>query len=192
MRTTGQKTVLTTGEVAEICHVAPRTVSKWFDTGKLRGYRIPGSRDRRIPIEHLIAFMRAYGIPLDELDCGICRVLVFAPEIPSELVDAINATNRYDVQAADSGFQAGVLAQQIRPQVVVLDVELAEQECRAICRNIRDSEELQSGRIIALGCDENCELGQDLISAGFDRCLAKPYTPAALVKVIESAAEMVS
>ncbi len=186
MRTTGQKTVLTTGEVAEICHVAPRTVSKWFDTGKLRGYRIPGSRDRRIPLEHLIAFMRAYGIPLDELDGGICRVLVFAPGIQKELIDAINATNRYDIQTADSGFQAGVLAQQIRPKVVVLDVEQAEDECRAICRNIRESEELQSARVIALGCDEHCELGRNLISSGFDRCLAKPYTPAALVKVIES------
>ena len=57
------KSVLTTGEVAKICKVAPRTVSKWFDSGKLRGYRIPGSKDRRIPMEHLIRFMRAHGIP---------------------------------------------------------------------------------------------------------------------------------
>ena len=37
------KEVLTTGEVAKICNVAPRTVSKWFDSGSLKGYRIPGS-----------------------------------------------------------------------------------------------------------------------------------------------------
>ena len=41
----GNKEVFTTGEVARICNVAPRTVSKWFDTGQLRGYRIPGSKD---------------------------------------------------------------------------------------------------------------------------------------------------
>ena len=46
MRT--DKEVLTTGEVAKICNVAPRTVSKWFDSGQLQGYRIPGSKDRRI------------------------------------------------------------------------------------------------------------------------------------------------
>ena len=55
------KKVFTTGQVAKICKVAPRTVSKWFDSGRLRGYRIPGSQDRRIPREHLIKFLEAMG-----------------------------------------------------------------------------------------------------------------------------------
>ena len=55
--------VLTTGEVAEVCNVASRTVSKWFDKKLLKGYRIPGSRDRRIPIAELVAFMKEYEIP---------------------------------------------------------------------------------------------------------------------------------
>ena len=62
------KTIFTVGEVAEICKVAPRTVSKWFDSGRLRGYRIPGSQDRRIPREHLIRFLKEHGMPLGELD----------------------------------------------------------------------------------------------------------------------------
>ena len=60
-----EKDVLTTGEVAKICNVAPRTVSKWFDTGVLKGYRIPGSKDRRIPVSQLIRFMKEHGIPFD-------------------------------------------------------------------------------------------------------------------------------
>src|SRR4051794_27460457 len=58
------KKVFTTGQVAKICKVAPRTVSKWFDSGRLRGYRIPGSQDRRIPREALIKFLKEYGMPL--------------------------------------------------------------------------------------------------------------------------------
>ena len=57
------KKVLTTGQVAEICNVASRTVTKWFDKKLLRGYRIPGSRDRRIPVAELVAFMKKYEIP---------------------------------------------------------------------------------------------------------------------------------
>ncbi len=63
-----RKNVLTTGEVAKLCNVAPRTVSKWFDAGQLRGYRIPGSKDRRIPVDQLMRFMRAHGLPLNGLD----------------------------------------------------------------------------------------------------------------------------
>lgn len=55
--------VMTTGQVAKICNVAPKTVTKWFDNGQLKGYRIPGSRDRRIPLPELLDFMDEYGIP---------------------------------------------------------------------------------------------------------------------------------
>jgi len=62
------KTIFTTDQVAKICKVAPRTVNKWFDSGRLRGYRIPGTQDRRIPREHLIRFLKEHGMPLGELE----------------------------------------------------------------------------------------------------------------------------
>src|SRR5437764_13935385 len=60
--------VFTTGQVAKICKVAPRTVSKWFDSGRLKGYRIPGSQDRRIPREYLIRFLKEHGFPLGDFE----------------------------------------------------------------------------------------------------------------------------
>jgi excisionase family DNA binding protein len=54
--------VFTTGEVAKICRVAPRTVSIWFDRGKLKGYRMPGSQDRRIPEEYLRNFLNEHNM----------------------------------------------------------------------------------------------------------------------------------
>jgi len=51
------KRTYTTGQVAKICDVAPRTVSKWIDGGFLKGYRIPGSTDRRVHRDQLLKFM---------------------------------------------------------------------------------------------------------------------------------------
>ncbi len=62
------KNVLTTGNVAKICNVAPRTVSKWVDDGALPGYRLPESKDRRIPIASLRSFMEKHSIPTKPLD----------------------------------------------------------------------------------------------------------------------------
>lgn len=56
--------VFTMGDVARICNCAPRTVSKWFDSGRLKGYRIPMSNDRRVPREDLIRFLKEHGMPL--------------------------------------------------------------------------------------------------------------------------------
>ena len=61
-------TILTTGQVARICKVAPRTVSGWFDSGRLRGYRVPGTGDRRIPIECLRRFLVESGMPTAGVD----------------------------------------------------------------------------------------------------------------------------
>lgn len=73
----------TTGQVAKLLRVAPRTVSKWFDAGMFPGsYRFPvvpghknGEGDRRIPQAGLMAFCRArnYPVPTDYLwlACGL-------------------------------------------------------------------------------------------------------------------------
>jgi len=39
----------------------------WIDTGLLPGYRIPGSKVRRVPVEDLRRFMLKHGMPLREL-----------------------------------------------------------------------------------------------------------------------------
>ena len=62
------KNLFTTGEAAEICNISQQTIIRCFDSGRLDGFRIPGSRFRRIPRENLIKFMKDNGIPLDNLN----------------------------------------------------------------------------------------------------------------------------
>ena len=57
-----------TGGIARICGVAPRTASKWIDSGLLPGRRIPGSKVRRVSRETLVTFLNEHGLPVpDEL-----------------------------------------------------------------------------------------------------------------------------
>jgi two-component system response regulator RpaA len=62
------KQAFSTGEVAKLLHVSSGTVSRWFDSGKLKGYFIGSSRNRRIPRASLISFCRENGLPLGELE----------------------------------------------------------------------------------------------------------------------------
>ena len=188
MRSLHHKEVLTTGEVARICHVAARTVSKWFDTGKLRGYRIPGSRDRRIPTEHLLAFMRAHGIPLEELDGGLCRVLIVG-DAPAGLEAAVKAYNRYEIRRAANGFEAGLVAQQLHPHVIVLDVHEPRQDAIEFARSIRCSSTLGAAKVIAaIDIDDSEPLPQ----GSFDGLLPKSYSPVQLVNVIEQVTNIIT
>lgn len=76
------KTVFTTGEVALLCAVAPRTVSKWFDSGLLKGHRVPGSADRRITRAVLIDFMRSSGMDYSIL-IPASKIVVYTDPVTS-------------------------------------------------------------------------------------------------------------
>ena len=108
------KKVFTTGQVAKICKVAPRTVSKWFDSGRLRGYRIPGSQDRRIPREHLIKFLKEHGMPLGELEEeGWHKILIIGAEklFIDRIKEMLPEDDDYKYEIANSGFEAGIQAE---------------------------------------------------------------------------------
>jgi excisionase family DNA binding protein len=58
--------ILTTAEAAELAQVSQQTITRCFDAGKLKGYRVPGSRFRRIPRKNLLAFLRENNMPLPD------------------------------------------------------------------------------------------------------------------------------
>ena len=57
----------TTGAAAKIMGLSQQSVIRLFDNGQLKGFRVPGSKFRRIPRPALLAFMLASGIPHDAL-----------------------------------------------------------------------------------------------------------------------------
>ena len=118
------KNVLTTGDVARICNVAPRTVSKWFDSGQLKGYRIPGSKDRRIPVNELVRFMKINNMPLKGLATGKTRVLVVDSNrnVAQDLAQQLKTKGDYDMQVVHSNFETGLVAQKFSPHVLIINL----------------------------------------------------------------------
>jgi excisionase family DNA binding protein len=181
------KTVLTTGQVARICHVAARTVTKWFDTGQLRGYRIPGSRDRRIPMDQLAAFMRENDMPMDALDSATRTVLVFDPEAPQRMSGKLSGMLNCEVRTAATCFDAGLATREIIPQVIVIALANGMTACKAaeIGRSIRDHDLLKGAKLFAIAPNLTPKKQERLLSNGFDRCLPAPYTALDLAEAIE-------
>ncbi|MCP4378981.1 MAG: helix-turn-helix domain-containing protein [bacterium] len=181
------KTVLTTGQVARICHVATRTVTKWFDTGKLPGYRIPGSRDRRIPLDGLIVFMKDNDMPTGTLDGTLRKVLLFDPEVSAAVPDELSMLENYEVRTAINCFEAGMLARDFVPNTIVISLSNGVTACKAIeiNRSIKDHDLLKNTKLFAVSSNLTPKKRQKLLSNGFDRCLDAPYTAIDLAEMIE-------
>ena len=171
------KTVFTTGEAAKICKVSQQTIIRCFDNGTLKGFRVPGSRFRRIPRDQLFAFMRDNGIPTDALESGKRKVLIVDDdeELVELLSDVFEKDARFDVRTANNGFDAGMLVKEYRPDLVVLDVMLPDINGKEVCQRVRSDSSLESVKIICISGMVEQDKVAELKAAGANDFMHKPF-----------------
>jgi len=175
--------VYTTGQVAKICQVAPRRVSQWFDSGRLKGYRIPGSQDRRIPREYLIKFLKEHGMPLGDLeDEALAKVLIVAQDqiLTENLKRELPWERSFKVAVASSGFDAGIQAESFHPDCIIVDFSIGRTEALKICENLRRNPEYVNVILIALLPDDGSCTSFDRSS--INETFRKPFDAAILAE----------
>jgi excisionase family DNA binding protein len=172
------KTVFTTGEAAKICKVSQQTIIRCFDNGTLKGFRVPGSRFRRIPRDQLFAFMRDNGIPTDALESSKRKVLIVDDdqELVELLVDGFERDGRFEIRTANNGFDAGMQVKEFRPDLVVLDVMLPDINGKEVCQRVRSDETLDAVKIICISGMVEQDKVADLRASGANDFLQKPFT----------------
>jgi excisionase family DNA binding protein len=187
------KNVLTTGDVAKICNVAPRTVSKWFDSGQLKGYRIPGSKDRRIPLNELARFMKTHNMPMEALPAGRTRVLVVGSDgqAQADLIETLRSSGGYEVHIAASSFEAGAAIQRACPHVVLINLLASDIDAHSICRCIRGSEEFETIKVIALANHLSDQEITALVHKGFDGYVSDPSDAREVIRRVEEATAII-
>jgi len=171
------KAVFTTGEAAEVCKVSQQTIIRCFDRGRVHGFRVPGSRFRRIPREELIRFMRENNIPTDVLEGGKKRILVVDDDeqIIELFVDVLTRDGRFEVKTAATGYDAGLLTHQFRPDLMILDYMLPDLNGNVVCRSVRQDPQLAATKIIIVSGVVKQEEIDDLMRSGADDFVKKPF-----------------
>jgi len=171
------KSVYTTGEVAEICKVSQQTVIRCFDSGKLKGFRVPGSRFRRIPRDSLMRFMKENNIPLDNMNSGKKRILVVDDDeaILEMLTELLERDGRFEVKVARGGYEAGMLTQEFKPDAIVLDYKLPDVDGHRVCKTIRANQNFSDTKIIMISGVADPDEISELTTAGADDFLRKPF-----------------
>ncbi len=172
------KTVFTTGEAAKICKVSQQTIIRCFDNGSLKGFRVPGSRFRRIPRDQLFSFMKDNGIPTDALENGKKKILIVDDEqdLVELMADAFARDGRFEIRTANNGFDAGMQVKEFRPDIVVLDVMLPDINGREVCQRVRSDSTLDSVKIVCISGMIEQDKVNDLRAAGADDFVQKPFT----------------
>jgi excisionase family DNA binding protein len=186
------KRVFTTGEAAEVCKVSQQTIIRCFDSGRLTGFRVPGSKFRRIPREELIRFMRANNIPVDALGGTKKRVLVVDddPKIVELYQDLLGRDGRFDVKTAATGYDAGLLTQAFHPHLILLDYMLPDINGTVVCQRLRGNPELADIKVLVISGVVNEKEVQQLLSAGANGFLKKPFQVSELMSRMSDLLEL--
>ena len=186
------KDLFTTGEAAEVCRVSQQTIIRCFDAGRLEGFRVPGSRFRRIPRQSLVKFMKENKIPLDTIESGKRKVLVVDDdaEIVELIVDVLDRDGRFDVETASSGYEAGIATERFRPELILLDYMLPDVNGNIVCQAIRGNPEFENIKIIVVsGVVKRDEIAQ-LIKSGAEDFIRKPFDVTELTGKITAVLQM--
>jgi len=183
-----QKHIFTTGEAAEICKVSQQTIIRCFDSGRLKGFRVPGSRFRRIPRDELIRFMKNNNIPTEGFDSGKRRVLVVDDDeqIVELFCDALSRDDRFEVRTANTGYDAGLLTHQFKPDLMILDYMLPDVNGNKVCQRVRNDPEMAGMKVVIVSGVVNQDEIDTLMEAGADEFVKKPFDIEKLVKRMET------
>ncbi len=183
------KNVFTTGDVARICNVAPRTVSKWFDEGHLKGYRIPGSKDRRIPINELVRFMKEHNMPLTSLPVGELRVLLIKSDEKEsqKIIEKMSEKVGYSFEYAPNIFKAGIMIQKFSPHVIIIDLDDKKINRKMISETLADDPDTEAIKIIAIKSGAKERSINSLVNDGFDAVISETDNIDNFIRKVEEA-----
>ena len=204
--------VFTTGQIAFLCRVAPRTVAKWFDSGKLVGFRIPNCRksgkthtsdgrvssagERRVVIDELLRFLVAENFPIEkmpELHEQIWyKVLLVACEetLVEEVKKMLPDTDRYCVAVAEDVYQMGYLMCELRPDAIVMDTLLGRGTCLTIGERLAREEQGGYRHFTAIAAEDEVDLDA-YQRHGFTVAHKRPIDPVVIATAIgEHAAQL--
>ena len=167
-----RKTAHTTGEVARICNVTKRTVIKWIESGRLKGYLIPGSSHRRVAASALADFMRANSIP--DTQGALPRPKVLIVDDDRDFVELLKDALRdsFDVDTAGSALEAASRLPLFRPNAILLDIRLPDLSGLDVCRHFQDYKREANVPILCMSA-----YGHELDVAEIRRCGADDFLP---------------
>jgi excisionase family DNA binding protein len=151
------KDVLTTGDVARLCRVTIRTVIKWYEQGRLEGYKLPGSRDRRFTRDAVERFVRENGMPDVLIEAAVTRrVLVVDddPAVRDVIARSLSGPGRFEVETAGSGWEAGLKTAAFKPHLLVLDWRLGDTTGQEVVATIRSLAQDDVAAVLGAGADE--------------------------------------
>ncbi|MCD4657850.1 MAG: response regulator [Planctomycetes bacterium] len=178
------KKYFSTSEVAQLCNVHRNTIIAAIKKRILKAHKTPGGHSR-IAYTDLVKFCQERGIPFSEPIVNGVKVLIVDddPILPTILAKGLESEG-YAVAIAQNGYDAGFLTIEYKPIIILLDVLLPDINGDIVCKRIRSHSETKDIYIIAMSGVSNTRVETQMIDAGADYFLPKPFNLDDVLRIV--------
>lgn len=180
----------TTFQVAKYLGVSLPTVVNWVNSGRLSAHRTPGGH-RRIARNDIIAFAREHKYPLAQefIDQGgRTKVLIVDDEqdFADMVKDYLRLKGGFDVQVADSGFQAGLTVARFKPDVILMDLMMPDMDGFEVHQMLMADPATRHIPVIACTAYGDPEIDRRIREDGFNALVEKPVKLDQLLQLVKA------
>ena len=128
--------VFSTGDVAKITRTSIHTVIRWIDGGLLKGWKVPGSKFRRVSRSDLRSFMLSHNLKIDLLEKSEGVILLISDDAALRATAASLLVCERKVRCS-AIFEAGMIFQGLDPCAVIIDCELGVDTARKVANSVQ-------------------------------------------------------
>ncbi len=96
-------------------------------------------------------------------------------EIIDLFVDVLGRDDRFKIKTAGTGYDAGLLTEQFRPHLILLDYMLPDINGNLVCERIKANPDLRDTKIIIVSGVVKRDEIDELLQAGADDFVKKPF-----------------
>jgi len=111
--------------------------------------------------------------------------------VASALADTLRTKADYEVQTVRSNFETGIVSQRFAPHVLLINLLAEGIDATDICKSIRNNDDLQTIKIIALANQLSDSESAALLQKGFDSYVSNPADATEIIKRIEETTAIV-
>lgn len=167
-----------------------RTVLSWIKQDKIKAFKTPGGHSR-VREKDLVSFLKEYDIPLpDAIEAKVPVVLVVddEPQITKMISKALTSDNEFSaglqVEISTNGIDALMKIGKNPPDIIILDVCMPNLDGIEVCKRIRANPDTKDIEIIAMSGINVEQTQKDIMAAGADDFIGKPFEIEELLKKI--------
>lgn len=180
------KEYFSTGDIAKLCDVTPKTVVNWINANRINSFRTVGGA-RKVAREDLILFFKENNLPLGDLKESSINIIVFDTnkETAKLIKEILQSTNIDFNIIACTSFEDTILKIGFyKPDLIFLDVNMQNVTGFKICDLIINTAETTNFNLLFMTVYVNHVISDEFKKRKITSYLKKPIIKETVVEII--------